>query len=197
MKSFLLGIIGGCITIIICICISLCIHKQSQVFNPIHIVTSNYEVNDTTISNITSFEIKEKLKEIEELKAKGVLLTPQEYTAHVESFYNNIIAILIALLAAFSLVTYFHLRFLAKEEVQNQVKDFVKSSPEVKQIIQEIVGGKIDDEFYEEFVKKDDLKSVISDEMQKMSTKYNVEDDSELGNTKSYELGNTKVEERK
>lgn len=184
MKSFLSGIIGGCLTIVLCICISLCIHKQSQVFNPIRIVTSNYEVNDTTISNIMSFEVKEKLKEIEELKSKGILLTPQEYTAHIESFYNNIIAILIALLAVFSLVTYFHLRFIAKEEVQNQVKDFIKSSPEVKQIIQENIGGKIDDEVYEELVKKDELRPAILKELQKVSLKYDVEDESELANLK-------------
>lgn len=152
-------------------------------------------VNDTTISNIMSFEVKEKLKEIEELKAKGVLLTPQEYTAHIESFYNSIITILVALLAVFSLVTYFHLRFLAKEEVQNQVKDFVKSSPEVKQIIQENIGGKIDDEVYEELVKKDELRSAILKELQKISFKYDVEDESELTNSKS-ELASLKVEKK-
>lgn len=183
MKNFISGVIGGCLTILLCVCVSLIVHKQSQVFNPIHIVTSNYEVNDTAISNIMSFEVKEKLKEIEELKAKGVLLTPQEYTAHIESFYNSIITILVALLAVFSLVTYFHLRFLAKEEVQNQVKDFVKSSPEVKQIIQENIGGKIDDEVYEELVKKDDLRSAILKELQRISIN-DVEDESELANLK-------------
>lgn len=188
MKSFLSGIIGGCLTIVLCICISLCVHKQSQVFNPIHIVTSNYEVNDTTISNITSFEVKEKLKEIEELKSKGVLLTPQEYTAHIESFYNNIIAILIALLAVFSLVTYFHLRFLAKDEIQKQVKDVLKSSIEIKQIIQDNIDGKIDDAVYDainqEIVTKSELRSAIRKEIQNLSIRYDIEDESELANLK-------------
>lgn len=188
MKSFLSGIIGGCLTIVICICISLCIHKQSQLFNPICIVTSNYEINDTTISNITSFEVKEKLKEIEELKSKGVLLTPQEYTAHIESFYNNIIAILIALLAVFSLVTYFHLRFLAKDEIQKQVKDVLKSSIEIKQIIQDNIDGKIDDAVYDainqEIVTKSELRSAIRKEIQNLSIRYDIEDESELANLK-------------
>ena len=188
MKNFLSGIIGGCLTIVLCICISLCVHKQSQVFNPIHIVTSNYEVNDTTISNITSFEVKEKLKEIEELKSKGVLLTPQEYTAHIESFYNNIIAILIALLAVFSLVTYFHLRFLAKDEIQKQVKDVLKSSIEIKQIIQDNIDGKIDDAVYDainqEIVTKSELRSAIRKEIQNLSIRYDIEDESELANLK-------------
>ncbi len=188
MKNFLSGIIGGCLTIVLCICISLCFHKQSQVFNPIHIVTSNYEVNDTTISNITSFEVKEKLKEIEELKSKGVLLTPQEYTAHIESFYNNIIAILIALLAVFSLVTYFHLRFLAKDEIQKQVKDVLKSSIEIKQIIQDNIDGKIDDAVYDainqEIVTKSELRSAIRKEIQNLSIRYDIEDESELANLK-------------
>ena len=178
--GFISGVFGGCLTIILCIVVSLVIHKQNQIFNPIHIITDNYEINDSTIINLQSFDINTKINEIKELKNKGILLTPQEYTSHIESFYNNIIAILIALLAVFSLVTYFHLRFLAKEEVQNQVKDFVKSSPEVKQIIQENIGGKIDDEFYEEFVQKDDLRPAILDELKKLSTNYNVEDESEL-----------------
>lgn len=188
MKSFLSGIIGGCLTIVLCICISLCVHKQSQMFNPIRIVTSNYEVNDTTISNIMSFEVKEKLKEIEELNSKGVLLTPQEYTAHIESFYNNIIAILIALLAVFSLVTYFHLRFLAKDEIQKQVKDVLKSSLEIKQIIQDNIDGKIDDAVYDainqEIVTKSELRSAIRKEIQNLSIRYDIEDESELANLK-------------
>lgn len=188
MKSFLSGILGGCLTIVFCICISLCIHKQSQIFNPIHIVTSNYEINDTTISDLSSFEVNEKLKEIEELKSKGILLTPQEYTAHIESFYNNIIAILVALLAVFSLATYLHLRFLAKDEILKQVKDVLKSSPEIETIIRENIDGKISDVVYDaidnEIVTKSDLKSEIKKELDHVSIKYDIEDESELANLK-------------
>lgn len=187
MKSFLSGILGGCLTIILCICISLCVHKQSQIFNPIHVVTTNYEVNDTTISNLKSFEVNEKLKEIEMLKAKGVLLTPQEYTAHIESFYNNIIVILVALLGVFSLATYLHLRFLAKDEIQKQVKEVIKYSPEIEKIIQENIDGKISDAVYEaidnDIVTKSDLKSEIRKEIEHI-IKYNIEDESELANLK-------------
>lgn len=187
MKSFLSGILGGCLTIILCICISLCVHKQSQIFNPIHVVTTNYEVNDTTISNLKSFEVNEKLKEIEMLKAKGVLLTPQEYTAHIESFYNNIIVILVALLGVFSLATYFHLRFLAKDEIQKQVKEVLTSSSEIKQIIENNIEGKIDEAVYEaidkEIVTKSDLKSEIRNEIDDLFRTY-VEDESELAKLK-------------
>ena len=128
------------------------------------------------------------MKEIEELKSKGVLLTPQEYTAHIESFYNNIIAILIALLAVFSLVTYFHLRFLAKDEIQKQVKDVLKSSIEIKQIIQDNIDGKIDDAVYDainqEIVTKSELRSAIRKEIQNLSIRYDIEDESELANLK-------------
>lgn len=188
MKSFLSGIVGGCLTIILCICISLCVHKQSQIFNPIHILTSNYEISDTTISDLSSFEINEKLKEIEELKSKGILLTPQEYTAHIESFYNNIIVILVALLGVFSLATYFHLRFLAKDEIQKQVKDVLTSSLEIKQIIENNIEGKIDEAVYEaidkEIVTKSDLQSEIRNEIESLSIKYDIEDESELAKLK-------------
>lgn len=200
MKSFLSGILGGCLTIILCICISLCVHKQSQIFNPIHVVTTNYEVDDTTISNLKSFEVNEKLKEIEMLKAKGVLLTPQEYTAHIESFYNNIIVILVALLGVFSLATYFHLRFLAKDEIQKQVKEVLTSSSEIKQIIENNIEGKIEDAVYnaidEEIVTKSDLKSEIKKVIEQYN-KYDVEDESEIDESESEKLKSEKVKKTK
>lgn len=187
-------------TLIFCVCISLCVHKQSQIFNPIHIITTNYEVNDTTISEIRSFEINEKLKEIEELKSKGILLTPQEYTAHIESFYNNIIAILVALLAVFSLATYFHLRFLAKDEIQKQVKEVLTSSAEIKQIIENNIDGKIEDAVYDaidkEIVTKSDLKSEIKKVIEQ-STKYDIEDESEIDESESAKLKSEKVKKTK
>lgn len=184
MKEILSGLFGGCILVTICIIVSLVLHKQSQIFNPVHIITTNYEIADTTITDLKNFEIKEKLDEIDKLNKKGVLLTPQEYTAHIESFYNNIIALLIALLAVFSIVTYIHLRFLAKEEIQNQVKLFMKSSPEIKEIIEENAAGKIDDAVYdsinEEIVTKRELKIAIQEELQNICN----EDESKLGKLK-------------
>lgn len=188
MKSLLSGFFGGCCVLALFIIVSLLFHKQSQIFTPVHIVTSNYEINDTTISNITNFDVKEKLEEIEKLKAKGILLTPQEYTAHIESFYSNLIAILIALLAVFSLATYFHLRFVAKEEIMKQVKEALTSSTEIEQIIRDNIEGKIDDAIYDaidsEIVTKRELISAIQNEMRKSSTKYDIEDESELANLK-------------
>lgn len=183
MKSILSGIFGGCILVTSCIIVALLFHKQSQLFNPIHIITTNYEIADSTITDIKSFEVKEKLMELEELSKRGVILTPQEYTAHISSFYNNIIALLIALLAVYAIVTYLHLRFLAREEVQNQVKDFVKSSPEIENIIQNNIEGKIDDAVYDaikdEIVTKTELQEAIQQAIRKLSIDI-VEDESEL-----------------
>ncbi len=183
----LTGLLGGCISIVLVTLAVLLLHKQQQIFNPVYIVTTQYEVNDTTINNIQSFEVKEKLAEIKKLNEKGVLLTPQEYTSHIETFYNNIIAVLVALLAIFSLVTYFHLKFIAKEEVQVQVKDLIKNSPEIQRIIDENINGKIDDAIYdtidESMATKEDLAKAIMGLKNELRI-ANIEDESELSRMK-------------
>ena len=118
---------------------------------------------------------------------KGVISTPQEYTSHISTFYNNIIAVLIALLAIFSIVTYLHFKFLAKEEVQNQVKDLIRNSPEIQRIISENVSGKIEDVIYSELndsiVTKKNIKNYITELKNELSIPI-IEDESELSNLK-------------
>ena len=183
----LTGLLGGCITVIVVFIIILISHKQQQIFNPVYIVTSQYKVNNPILNNIKNNEVKDKLAEVERLNEKGVILTPQEYTSHISTFYNNIIAVLIALLAIFSIVTYLHFKFLAKEEVQNQVKDLMRNSPEIQRIISENVSGKIEDVIYSELndsiVTKKNIKNYITELKNELSIPI-IEDESELSNLK-------------
>ena len=183
----LTGLLGGCITVIVVFIIILISHKQQQIFNSVYIVTSQYKVNNPILNNIKNNEVKDKLAEVERLNEKGVILTPQEYTSHISTFYNNIIAVLIALLAIFSIVTYLHFKFLAKEEVQNQVKDLIRNSPEIQRIISENVSGKIEDVIYSELndsiVTKKNIKNYITELKNELSIPI-IEDESELSNLK-------------
>jgi hypothetical protein len=140
MKGFISGLFGGMICAIVIIAILLFCHKHNSVIHPIHI--ANIEaVHDSVLIK----EVQEKLDAIKHLKEQGVLLTPQEYTNNVVNYYNTIITFLVALLAIFSLVTFFHLKFITTDEVRKNATELLRKSPDVQKIILENIKGRIDE----------------------------------------------------
>jgi uncharacterized membrane protein len=69
-----------------------------------------------------------KIAMIKELEAKGILLTPQEYTSNITSYYNTIIGFLIALFVVFSFIGYFAIRTQSKKDIQDQLNDMAEDS---------------------------------------------------------------------
>lgn len=175
MRGFIGGFIGGIVFVIIAIVICLFCHRHNSVIHPIHI--ANIEaINDS----IPIEEINAKIESINKLKEQGVLLTPQEYTNNVVNYYNTIITFLVALLAIFTLVTFFHLKFITVDEVKKQVTELLRKS-DVQDIIIENTKGRIDELLFdttERIVKLEaDLKTLNE------SSKWDkFEDDSEIKN---------------
>lgn len=139
MRSFFSGILGGAVLVTIIIIITM----TSFEFHSYKIV--NASRCDTTYNNVA------KVKLLKELEKEGVLLTPQEYTSNIASYYNTLITILIFLFILFSFLSYFHLKFLAKEQLQEQVlkifEDKIKDSKQMEKIIIEAFAGKADDKY--------------------------------------------------
>lgn len=144
MKAFLIGILSTIATLILVICVCLAFGMQNKIFTPVPVYIMSPK-DELQINHINSCNIKEKLREVQELKDKGVLLTPQEYTNNVVNYYNTVIVLLVTLLALFSVVSFFHLKFIALEEVKKNVTELLRKSPEIQEILVSNFQGKIDE----------------------------------------------------
>jgi hypothetical protein len=174
MRGFINGILGGIIFVVITIAVFMFCHRHNAVIHPVYI--GNIEaVKDS----ITLPEIQMKLDAIKQLKEQGILLTPQEYTNNVVNYYNTIITFLIALLALFSLVTFFHLKFITSDEVKKNATELLRKSPDVQKIILDNIKGKIDELLFD----ASERIAILEDEVKKLkkpSQWDNYEDESDI-----------------
>lgn len=152
MKAILSGFIGSLLmTALMCLFLFYCMGYDHI---PVKII--NHKVDSTMCS---------KLDVIHELEAKGIILTPQEYTNNISNYYNTIITILVALFILFSFVTYTHLKYIAEEQIQERLKKLLTTSSEVKDIIKGTISGFAD----EQYVKREDLESYVDEQIQNIS----------------------------
>lgn len=137
MKSFLSGVLGGAvlIAIIVLICIfSLKLHAYNvSILNPKQL--------DSLTINANRIEL------INELHREGTVLTPQEYTNNIVSYYNTAITLLVFLFILFSFVSYYHLKFVSHEQIIKILGEKMKDSKEMEKIIMEAISGKADDKY--------------------------------------------------
>ena len=176
MRGFVGGFIGGIVFICIAIAICLFCHRHNSVIHPIHI--ANIEAVHDSIS---IEEINAKIESINKLKEQGVLLTPQEYTNNVVNYYNTVKTFLVALLAIFSLVTFFHLKFITVDEVKKQVKELLRKSPDIQNVIIENTKGKIEELLFDTTERINKLEAELKD-LKESSEWDEFEDDSEVKN---------------
>lgn len=60
----------------------------------------------------------EHLEALKDLENKGLLLSPSDYTSHITSFYNGLIAFLIGIFVLFTVGGVLTLRFTSKREIE-------------------------------------------------------------------------------
>ena len=106
------------------------------------------------------------MKLLKELETKGVLLTPQEYTAQIASYYNTIITFLIALFVMFSFIGYFSIRLASKKDVLNTINELMDDSVQFRSRTTE----SITTIFADSFVSKEELNSVKEELLTSIST---------------------------
>lgn len=137
MKPFLSGMFGGAaiLAIIILVCVfSLKLHS--------------YNVGVLNPNQLDSLTINEnRIDLINKLHIEGAVLTPQEYTSNIVSYYNTAITLLVFLFILFSFISYFHLKFVSHEQILKILGDKMKDSKEMEKIISEAISGKADDKY--------------------------------------------------
>lgn len=149
MKEFLSGIIGGFLVVGILFGIIFFTYP----FNHHYSIYKNntYLINSSKTDSLIKYSEKAKL--IKELESDHIILTPQEYTSNILSYYNTFLTILIAMLVVFSVVSYIHLRFLSEKEIIDAFKKKLDSGE-----FEDILFGKAE----ERFVSSETLSEVMS-----------------------------------
>lgn len=137
-RSFLSAIGGGITVVLVIIFVSLICNKHHHTYRPISIVAHGNL--DSSSNNLDS-----KVRELDALNNKGILLTPAEYTNNIVNYYNTIITLLIALLAIFSILSYLHLNSIAEEKLKKTVADLLRNSDEIKKVLIDNFQGRVDD----------------------------------------------------
>lgn len=165
------GLVGGVFVSGVIIILLACCKLHD--YSPIYILNSSKSVmsaDSLYYSEITSIDklnvSSEKMKLLKELETKGVLLTPQEYTAQIASYYNTIITFLIALFVMFSFIGYFSIRLASKKDVLNTINELMDDSVQFRSRTTE----SITTIFADSFVSKEELNSVKEELLTSIST---------------------------
>ena len=147
--------VAGIIIVLLCCC-------KLHDYSPIYILNNSKSVMATDSMYIKAAKhdrvstISEKVKLLKELETKGILLTPNEYTSQISSYYNTIITFLIALFAIFSFIGYFSIRLASKHDVQNTINELMDDSVQFRNRTTE----SIITIFSDSFVSKEELEDV-------------------------------------
>ncbi len=130
------GLVGGIIVALIGFVVIV------WVYNPYEIKPCFIEHDQSLIMNSDTIVPKsEKQVSIEQqilfnkLKEQKVILTPNDYTSQLGTYYNSLIAVLIGLFVVFSLVSFFSIKGFAKNEIKESQLELDQKSAEINQII--------------------------------------------------------------
>jgi hypothetical protein len=125
-SHILSGFIGAAILILVLLAITVWLkpfnYQAVYVVNP-EIVTADSLKSDSLICS--------HIAVLQDLENKGVLLTPQEYTSHISSYYSTLVAFLIGLFVMFTVGSIYGIRVTSRreiEEAKDRMKDELKSS---------------------------------------------------------------------
>ena len=118
----LIGSIAATALVIILLVVFRCFD-----YSPIYILNSDKLAAMSAFMQNDSVAMT-KLETIKELEIKGILLTPQEYTSNISSYYNALISFLIALFIIFSFIGYFSIRLASKKDIQDKLDDMLDDS---------------------------------------------------------------------
>lgn len=103
--------------------------------------------------------VSAKVKLLQEMESKGILLTPQEYTSQISGFYSTIITFLIALFVVFTFIGYYSIRMFAKSDIKKIIDELIDDSIEFNErttnaIKTKIVADFVPNEEFEDYKKE-------------------------------------------
>ena len=114
------GFVGASILILVLFVITVWIkpfdYQAVYIINPEIVTTDSLNTDSFTCSQIAV---------LQDLENKGVLLTPQEYTSHISSYYSTLVAFLIGLFVLFTVGSIYGIRITSRKEIE-EAKDDLK-----------------------------------------------------------------------
>lgn len=110
-------------------------------YRNIVMLNTNQLTKEETRSSITVPEAEL----LNQLHQKGVLMTPSEYTGHLATYYDTLVAFLAILFVLFSVIGYFGIRNISRKEVAQVAKDVLSDSYELKIGLKTMIMGEIDE----------------------------------------------------
>ena len=119
---FLSGAIGAIVVILV----GLVILTWMAPIDVAPVYMLNPEVALDSIGSVQLDSLRcEHMEVLKDLESKGVLLSPAEYTSHISSFYNSLIAVLVGMFVIFSIGSIYVMKATSKREIE-ELKQEVK-----------------------------------------------------------------------
>lgn len=84
---------------------------------PIYMLNTSCVTDSVQSQQLDSLRC-EHLEVLRDLENKGLLLSPVEYTSHLSSFYNGLIAFLIGIFVIFTIGSIVAVRFISRREIE-------------------------------------------------------------------------------
>ncbi len=143
--QFYSGMLGGGIVIalFLIILLTLSFFNYRVSFERVYVNSTSLH-DDICADSIYTYEQMLKCNLLEELNNDKVILTPQEYTNNVVSYYNSILLVMSVMLAAFSFLSFVYLKSHSNDLIQENLK-----SEEFIDNVSEILIGRAEDSFRE------------------------------------------------
>ncbi len=122
-ECLLSGAVGATVIILIGIIIYVMVSPINVA--PVYMLNTSCVTDSVQSQQLDSLRC-EHLEVLKDLENKGLLLSPVEYTSHLSSFYNGLIAFLIGLFVIFTIGGIVAVRFISRREIE-EAKQEIKN----------------------------------------------------------------------
>lgn len=121
--NFISGAIGAVAVILVGLIVLTWISPINMA--PVYMLNPEVALDSIQMMQLDSLRC-EHLEVLRDLESKGVLLTPADYTSHISSFYNSLIAVLVGMFVIFSIGSVYVMKATSKREIDD-LKQEVKN----------------------------------------------------------------------
>ena len=114
------GAVGGILILLVGIVIYIIVSPIDVA--PVYMLNTSCVTDSIQSHQLDSLSCAH-LEVLKDLEDKGLLLTPADYTSHISSFYNGLIAFLIGIFVLFTVGGILAVRFTSKREIEEIRQD--------------------------------------------------------------------------
>ena len=132
LNNILAGMIGALFIALVLIWITVWLkpfnYQAVYIANPKAVIADSVNTETLTCNQISV---------LKDLENKGILLTPQEYTSNISSYYSTLVAFLIGLFILFSFVSFFSIKNNAQKDIEEIKTNLRENFERAKETIKE------------------------------------------------------------